>query len=177
LENLYSASQMNLETYAEVGETYEAHMMQLHGRIGRIRYLAYQFASSLLIGVLIAFLGAALNSISLSFIAWLPILSLPLYFASLFIFGRRRLNDLGHSGWFILLTFIPIVNFVFGLYLVFARGDEANNEYGPPPNPTPTLVKIGGLIIPIIFIVGILAAVAIPAYQQYQMKANAAQTS
>jgi uncharacterized membrane protein YhaH (DUF805 family) len=168
---------MNLESPEEVGETYEARMMQLHGRIGRIRYLAYQFASSLLIGVLIAFLGAALTSMIPSFMAWLPILSLPLYFASFFIFGRRRLNDLGHSGWFILLILIPFVNFLFGLYLVFARGDEANNEYGPPPNPTPILVTIGGLILPFVFIVGILAAVAPPAYQQYQMKAKAAQTS
>lgn len=45
----------------------------------------------------------------------------------------RRLHDLNHSGWMYLLFLIPIVNFFFGLYLLFARGTYGDNSYGPDP--------------------------------------------
>ena len=36
--------------------------------------------------------------------------------------GVKRLHDLNKSGWLILLMFIPIVNAIFGLYMLFADG-------------------------------------------------------
>lgn len=45
----------------------------------------------------------------------------------------RRLHDLGHTGWFALVTFIPFVNFIFGIYLLFAQGNRGPNIYGPDP--------------------------------------------
>ncbi len=45
----------------------------------------------------------------------------------------RRLHDLGHTGWLVLLTYIPLVNFVFGIYLLFAHGNRGPNIYGPDP--------------------------------------------
>ncbi len=45
----------------------------------------------------------------------------------------RRLHDLGHTGWLALVTFIPFVNFVFGIYLLFALGTRGPNIYGPDP--------------------------------------------
>lgn len=38
----------------------------------------------------------------------------------------KRLNDLGKSPWLALLSLIPIVNLVFGLYLLFMPGIKAN---------------------------------------------------
>jgi uncharacterized membrane protein YhaH (DUF805 family) len=46
----------------------------------------------------------------------------------------RRSHDLGHSGWFSIIAFIPF----FGWYLVFKPGDPLANKYGPPPGSKPT---------------------------------------
>src|SRR6266446_1570790 len=43
----------------------------------------------------------------------------------------RRCHDLGHSGWFALITLIPLV----GWYLVFKEGNPDANKYGPAPQP------------------------------------------
>ncbi len=45
----------------------------------------------------------------------------------------RRCHDMGKSGWFVLLSFIPVANIVVGLMLLFCGGDPGENEYGPNP--------------------------------------------
>lgn len=45
----------------------------------------------------------------------------------------RRLHDLGKPGWWVLLGFVPLVNYVFPFYLLFAPGTGVPNEHGPPP--------------------------------------------
>ena len=45
----------------------------------------------------------------------------------------KRCHDLGKSGFFGLLLLIPLVNFIFGIYLAFFKGDENDNEYGASP--------------------------------------------
>ncbi|MEN9868095.1 MAG: hypothetical protein RL748_3685, partial [Pseudomonadota bacterium] len=67
-----------------------------------------------------------------------------------------------------------IVNFLFFLYLIFAPGSAGSNRYGQRSSPNSVILIIGALIAPLM-IVGILAAVAIPAYQNYQAKARASQ--
>ena len=47
--------------------------------------------------------------------------------------GVKRLHDLNKSGWLILLMFIPIVNAIFGLYMLFADGTVGPNQYGADP--------------------------------------------
>ena len=47
--------------------------------------------------------------------------------------GVKRLHDLDKSGWMILLMCIPIVNAVFGLYMLFADGTVGPNQYGTDP--------------------------------------------
>jgi uncharacterized membrane protein YhaH (DUF805 family) len=45
----------------------------------------------------------------------------------------RRLHDVGKSGWFLLLNFIPIVS-LYLVYLVYIKkGDIGGNQYGPDP--------------------------------------------
>lgn len=45
----------------------------------------------------------------------------------------RRLHDLDQPTWWFVGIFIPVVNLVLGLYLLFARGTIGSNQYGPDP--------------------------------------------
>ena len=45
----------------------------------------------------------------------------------------RRCHDLNKSGYWGLLVLVPIVNFFFLLYLLFAKGTDGWNQYGPDP--------------------------------------------
>jgi uncharacterized membrane protein YhaH (DUF805 family) len=45
----------------------------------------------------------------------------------------RRMHDIGKSGWFILLWFIPIIGWIWALVLLFTEGNNGPNEYGPDP--------------------------------------------
>ena len=45
----------------------------------------------------------------------------------------RRLHDLNKSGWFALLLLVPIIDFFFALYLLFVKGTDGPNDYGPDP--------------------------------------------
>lgn len=45
----------------------------------------------------------------------------------------RRLHDVGKSGWFILIAFIPIVGAIWLLVLMCLDGQPGDNPYGPNP--------------------------------------------
>lgn len=50
----------------------------------------------------------------------------------------KRAHDRGHSGWFLLLGLVPLVNIAVGVQLGFMRGDIGANQYGPDPLETPS---------------------------------------
>lgn len=59
-----------------------------------------------------------------------------------FAVAVRRLHDHGDPGLKYLLTFVPLVGIVLWLMLIFAAGDDFENEYGPDPrDPSPTTVE------------------------------------
>ncbi len=43
----------------------------------------------------------------------------------------RRLHDIDKSGWFLLLSLIPLINFVL-LYFFVKKGSEGANRFGDP---------------------------------------------
>jgi uncharacterized membrane protein YhaH (DUF805 family) len=43
----------------------------------------------------------------------------------------KRLHDVGNSGWICLVVFIPVINVIAVISLLFARGDDFDNPYGP----------------------------------------------
>lgn len=45
----------------------------------------------------------------------------------------KRFHDLDKSGWWILLMFIPIVNFFVQLWLLFGSGTPGTNKFGEAP--------------------------------------------
>lgn len=72
-----------------------------------------------------------------SFLVVLPLSSLVPVLGSLLILVAlamqvclmiQRLNDLERSAWFVLLGFVPLVDFFFGLYLLFYPGLAARGE-------------------------------------------------
>jgi uncharacterized membrane protein YhaH (DUF805 family) len=58
---------------------------------------------------------------------------------SLFIFLpstailARRLHDIGRSGWWILLIFVPIIGLLVLLYWTVKDSEPGENQYGPNP--------------------------------------------
>jgi uncharacterized membrane protein YhaH (DUF805 family) len=45
----------------------------------------------------------------------------------------RRVHDLGKSGYFVIIAFLPVIGIVFSIYLLFAQGQIGRNEYGEDP--------------------------------------------
>ena len=99
------------------------------GRIRRIEYflsgivggIVFSIAWALGIGTFI--LGAGMGSAGGSVFGLL--IGLAALVASMWFSlaqGVKRLHDLDKSGWLILLMFVPIVNALFGLYMLFAAG-------------------------------------------------------
>ncbi len=164
-----------------LGQTYQPKIFTPKGRIGRLRYLAYCLASyafllpALIVGILTGSTGTQeMGGITgiLLIVGYIGMI------ISYFIFAKRRFNDMDKTGWMSLLMIIPLVNIFIGLWLMFGRGTDGDNQYGAAPNANPLSVKIFGLIFPVLFIVGgILAAIAIPAYQDYVERSQAYSTA
>ena len=45
----------------------------------------------------------------------------------------RRLHDVGKSGWFLLISLIPIIGAIWLLVLLCTKGDAGENKYGANP--------------------------------------------
>ncbi|HEY9104776.1 DUF805 domain-containing protein [Chitinimonas sp.] len=156
-------------------ETYQPQFLSLSGRIGRVRYLAYCCALTLIWAVafgIVAVIGAVLKSPVLMGIG-MVVLYIPLIVVQLG-FGRRRLNDLDQSGWWLLLNFVPLANLGLAIYMLFFPGTKGSNRFGPEPVANTAGVIVLACIIPVfVFLGGILAAIAIPQYAEYQKRAKA----
>lgn len=160
---------------AQVGEQLpefgELKVLGTSGRIGRVRYLGWSMA------LMLAFLpigGVILGSFALSetLASLLTIAAcLALVVVSVCI-GVQRLHDMGWSGWLWLLNFVPIVGSVFALLMLFMPGTDGPNRYGPPPPPNSRAVKVLAWLIILVPVIGIVAAISIPAYQGYLERAQ-----
>ena len=45
----------------------------------------------------------------------------------------RRLHDTNRSGWWFLITIVPILGFFVFLYFMVLNSDQETNKYGPSP--------------------------------------------
>lgn len=178
MSNPYSMPQADLVERTG-NETYMPKFLSLSGRIGRVRYLAYGFGAGLLmipVVALLGALGALVGGSAASGVGFIGVaLGYILYLVAIWSQVARRLNDMGKTGWMGLLMLVPIVNIIFAFWLLLGRGDEGANEYGPAPAPNSTGVIVLACILPAVMIIGILAAVSLPAYQDYTARARAAQ--
>ena len=83
----------------------------------------------------------------------------------------RRFHDIDASGWWSLTLIVPLVNLIAFLVLLFKRGDESANRFGPP-RPTRDWERVLGIIYIVLLVLGvvggIIAAIAFPALVDYQ---------
>ena len=166
-ENPYSAPDADLQQGQT--ELYEPKVFSFSGRIGRLRYLAYYMGMYLLamaamipLGAIGMVAGATDNPSAIAMVTT-GVLYIVLVVAGV-AFAKRRFNDLNRSGWWVLTFVVPIVNLLATIYVLFFPGTDGDNDFGPAPTANPLGVKILALSMPVIALIGILAAVLIPMF-------------
>lgn len=179
MSNVYEAPTASL--LGDIAEEfYQPRIFSFSGRIGRLRYLGYCFIASLL-GYILIIPGAALmaggseNAVAQGVAGLLMAIAYIGMMVMTWGYMVRRLNDLNKNGWLSLLILVPLANLALALYLIFAAGSPGPNQYGPAPAANPRGMLLLALVFPAIMLIGIFAAIAVPAYQDYVNRAAEAQ--
>jgi uncharacterized membrane protein YhaH (DUF805 family) len=166
MQNPYGAPRAAVGDAAE--EFQPVRIFAVSGRIGRARYVVYSIVLTMLImfvaGLASAFLGPL--GVALMALAYIAVVVLSI------MLTIQRSHDFNMSGWFSLLALVPLVNIIFW----FIPGTDGPNRFGAQTPPNSVLVLIGLWIMPLVFVGGIIAAVSIPAYQEYAKRAQMQQS-
>ena len=156
---------------AMVGDREEFQPVKLFavsGRIGRARYIVY----SMLVSFVLVLPAMALMALS----PGLGLAVLALAYIATFVMSImltiQGSHDFNMTGWFSLLVFVPFANLLFW----FVPGTDGPNRFGAKTQPNSTGVTVALWIVPVVFVLGIAAAVALPAYQDYVKRAATVQT-
>ena len=166
--NPYASPRANVAD--DAGQEYgEIHVLGPDGRLGRVRYIGYSAGLSILIGAVgfglaavTAVAGQAGVGIALGVLTYVAIIVMR------FLLTIQRAHDFNTSGWLSVLWLVPLVTLIFW----FIPGTRGENQYGLQPPPNTAGVIVLACIFPFIFVVGILAAISIPAYQDYTIRAQ-----
>ncbi|MBS1189551.1 MAG: rane protein [Rhodocyclaceae bacterium] len=141
---------------------FKLNLFSAAGRIGRLRYLGYSMGFAFLIMLVAGFLSALVGS-WLMFLGWAAVLYMQVMLAI------KRSHDFNVTGWLAPLAFVPLL----GLIFVFIPGTDGPNRFGNKPAPNGGAAMVAVLALVGIVVIGIAAAIAIPAYQQYVAKSQA----
>jgi uncharacterized membrane protein YhaH (DUF805 family) len=150
---------------ADAGEqTQPVRLFAVSGRIGRARYFAYGLVVYIVVAMLAGGLAAVLGQAGGAawVLAWVVLLVLG------FMLTIQRCHDFNTSGWLSLLMLVPLANLVF----LFIPGTDGANRFGPPTPPNSWRVMVAVWLLPVIFIIGVVAAIALPAYSDYAKRAQ-----
>ncbi|WP_339412842.1 DUF805 domain-containing protein [Pseudomonas sp. EA_35y_Pfl2_R5] len=147
------------ETLPEFGEL---KAFTTDGRIGRLRYLAWSMVLMLACLPLFGIAGGFFAASEILGGLLMVVVGIAVAVVGIMI-GVQRLHDIGWSGWLLLITLVPIVGGVFSLLMFIIPGSTEANRFGPPPPPNSTAVKILALSWIAIIVIGIIAAIAVPA--------------
>ena len=93
------------------------------GRATKSEYWWFQLYAIIIYVMLFFFQGDLVFVFSILSIAN----TIPLWAAAV-----RRLHDTDKSGWFVLISFIPIIG-LFIIYLLIVDGSKGKNRFGPKP--------------------------------------------
>ena len=149
---------------ADAGEAVQpVKVLSTAGRIGRARYIAYGTGFYILFGVLAAltgFLGAVGGVLMI--VMWIALMVVA------FMLTIQRCHDFNVTGWLSLLMLVPLANLIF----LFIPGTDGPNRFGAPTPPNSVGVLIVAWLFPVVALIGIIAAVSLPAYQDYTKRAQ-----
>jgi len=172
--NPYQVPRSNVDHQGQI-EYSEVKALSVSGRLGRIRYLTYSMGYTLLFylvagAVLVGMTAMGVTPDSLLFIGVLGVTYVGMIVV-MFMITIQRAHDFDKSGWWSLLSLVPLVNFIF----LFMPGTDGENRFGKktPPNRGAAFILIVAFLG--VMVIGILAAIAIPAYQDYVKRAQAGQ--
>jgi uncharacterized membrane protein YhaH (DUF805 family) len=167
--NPYAAPQTNVTGSDNDAEEYgEIKMLSASGRLGRVRYIGYSAGMSVLIMLvagILAGLGALVDpsaTLIVVGLGWIAMIVVQ------FLLTIQRSHDMNVTGWLSLISLIPLGVLVFWL----VPGTRGENTYGRPPPPNTAGVIALACILPFVGIIGVLAAIAVPAYQDYTIRAQ-----
>lgn len=103
------------------------------GRARRMEYWMFQLFNVII--YVIAMILAGIISEKL-FVSLLGLYALAIIIPSIAV-CIRRLHDTGRSGWWILISFVPLVGGIILLIFTILEGDAGTNQYGPDPKEQP----------------------------------------
>jgi uncharacterized membrane protein YhaH (DUF805 family) len=105
------------------------------GRARRREYAVFLFGNLALAFVVLVALSMA-GGDAPRMAGWQTVVEFGLIITSLAI-TVRRFHDIGKGGLNVLWWFVPVVDIVFGLMLLFQDGVGGDNKYGPNPKSKP----------------------------------------
>lgn len=140
------------------------------GKIGRGRYFFQRFVSLAVAALLFIAAGGVFSELpDLNELVGgsILILAVVFYFYSTFAIMVKRLRDLNQSGLLSLLWFIPLISLGLAIYLLFFPGKKSTDQAKNNDNAAVIVIAVIVGLFVLIGILGILAAIAIPQYQNY----------
>ena len=164
--NPYQAPQAAISEPA--GDSQPVRLFAVSGRIGRLRYVAYSVFLWFVCVVLSGILSAILMPISTAAGTLAGLLPLLAMIVLGFMLTIQRCHDFNVTGWLSLLMLVPLANLVF----LFIPGTDGPNRFGAPTPPNSVGVLIVAWLFPVVALIGIIAAVSLPAYQDYTKRAQ-----
>ena len=121
---------------------------KLEPRIGRVKYLILSIFWAIImwlasLSMSVSYTGEVidLNNMDINYIyeniniyglVAVSIVSIIVIINSYFL-AVRRMHDYNYCAWWLLLSLVPIVNFIWGLVLLFVPGTKGPNRYGKQP--------------------------------------------
>ena len=173
MTNPYSTPESNLQHDLSKGQNDTSSPFSPNGRFGRYSFLAWNFVINILVMIIvmvvIGIAGASTDLLSMtdptqamafytSGVGLVAIAIMLVAFVFTIIFFIRRLHDINMSGWWSLLSIIPLVNLIFGIFVLVKKGTEGTNNFAPQ-RATPTWEKIVGIIALIIIVLYVLVII------------------
>jgi uncharacterized membrane protein YhaH (DUF805 family) len=104
----------------------KGHYADFEGRARRTEYWMFLLVN-VIIAIVIGIIGAIIHFRVLS-----TLYSLAVLVPGIAV-GVRRLHDTGRTGWWLLLSLIPVIGTIWIIILLATNGDQGSNEYGGDP--------------------------------------------